>query len=115
MKYENETLNEREETHGDFGEQSAAAQAIKQILVGSPRWPILTLPMRESLEMIATKLARLTHGDPTHQDSWDDIAGYAQLISTRLQLQQSKPSFAGLTEEEKEKWNEQEVRRDHRS
>jgi hypothetical protein len=109
MKYDNETLNERELTHGDFGEQSAAAQSIKQILVGSPRWPIMTLPMRESLELIATKLARLTHGDPTHRDTWDDIAGYAQLISTRLSHRR-KGGF-DLTDEEKARWD----KKDHNS
>ena len=35
---------------------------------------------REGLEMIAHKISRILNGDPNYDDSWVDIAGYAQLV-----------------------------------
>lgn len=35
----------------------------------------------EALDMIATKMSRIMAGDPTYRDNWDDIAGYARLVS----------------------------------
>ena len=34
--------------------------------------------------MICHKLGRIINGDPNYDDSWLDIAGYAQLIVNRL-------------------------------
>ena len=39
----------------------------------------------EALEMIAHKIGRIINGDPDYDDSWVDIAGYAKLVSDRLQ------------------------------
>jgi hypothetical protein len=38
----------------------------------------------EALEMIASKMSRIVNGNPDKVDNWDDIAGYAKLISDRL-------------------------------
>jgi hypothetical protein len=40
----------------------------------------MTLVQRESLDMIATKIARIVCGDPDELDSWVDIGGYAELV-----------------------------------
>jgi len=40
---------------------------------------------KEAVEMIAHKLGRIVNGDPHYDDSWVDIAGYAKLVSDRLQ------------------------------
>jgi len=40
--------------------------------------------MREAVDMILHKLARIANGDPTYDDTWRDIAGYAQLIVEEL-------------------------------
>lgn len=34
--------------------------------------------------MIATKVGRILSGDQNHKDSWDDLAGYARLISEQI-------------------------------
>ena len=39
----------------------------------------------EALDMILHKIARIANGDPNYADSWIDIAGYAKLISDRLE------------------------------
>lgn len=77
-----EILNERQKTHGNFKDQAATAQALKIIMRSTPNWQKLTPEQKESLELITTKLSRIGHGDPNHKDSWDDIAGYARLISS---------------------------------
>jgi hypothetical protein len=37
------------------------------------------------MDMIFSKLARIINGDANHIDSWLDIAGYAKLVSDRLE------------------------------
>jgi hypothetical protein len=43
-------------------------------------WARMPLQVRETLEMIATKMSRVVTGDPLYEDSWADIAGYAQIM-----------------------------------
>ena len=41
--------------------------------------------------MILNKLARVRNGEINHKDSWDDIAGYARLISQLIKTEQKEP------------------------
>lgn len=77
-------LAERVQTHGDFKDHSYTAQQLKSLLRLSRNWDELSCPMRESLEMIMHKVARIVSGDPSHRDHWDDIAGYSTLVSKGL-------------------------------
>jgi hypothetical protein len=77
-------LAERGNTHGDYAEHAAITQALKDIMRSTPGWTRLNDIMKETLEMHAHKAGRILAGDPTHADHWDDIAGYARLVSTRL-------------------------------
>jgi len=77
-------LNAREKTHGEYGEQSATAQRIKHVMRNTPNWCKMPDYMREAIEMIATKLARIGHGDYMHLDSHEDIAGYATLSAREI-------------------------------
>lgn len=85
MIYVSKILAERGKTHGDFSNQAECAQDLKKAFYD---WAInnknLTPYMREAVEMILHKLARAATGDPFVQDHWDDIAGYAQLVSDRV-------------------------------
>lgn len=83
--YKNEILNEREKTHGDFGIQAQTAQRIKQAMVETPNWQSMPPYMKESLDLIATKISRMCHGDWKHVDSSKDIAGYAELVVAQLE------------------------------
>lgn len=78
METEN-LLNEREKTHGSFTDNAIVAQHLKDRFKVSPNYPKLTDKQRESLDMIATKLARILNGNPNEPDHWNDIAGYAKL------------------------------------
>ena len=49
--------------------------------------PELDYIMLESLDMNCSKVARIISGDCAAADHWDDIAGYARLVSARNQPQ----------------------------
>jgi hypothetical protein len=77
-------LKKRGSQYGTFCEVALVAQNIKAAMRHSPNWSKLPADMREALEMIAAKSARILNGNPAHLDSWRDIEGYAKLISERL-------------------------------
>ncbi len=79
-------LNERATTHGDFQENALVAQIIKAVIAEVSNGK-LSHDMREALDLIATKIARICSGDPNTIDHWKDIAGYSQLIVNILEKQ----------------------------
>ena len=86
MNYENAVLNEREKTHGDFADTAVIAQILKAVIAdyreqNCEEWPAVQL---EAMDMICTKISRIVSGDNNCKDSWDDLAGYANLVSERL-------------------------------
>jgi len=78
-------LTERRSTHGDWLVQSQATNAIKSLFRQYANWDELTPSQAESLDMIATKLGRIITGNPYFKDHWLDLAGYARLVSDRLE------------------------------
>lgn len=81
-----EILAERGKTHGDFGEQAWIAQELKEVVTQGPNWSSMTADKRESIHMILHKISRIVCGNPDFKDTWDDIQGYARLISDKLPL-----------------------------
>lgn len=77
-------LDERGKTHGDFAEHAAVTRAIKDAVCSLGNADKLSDVQAEALDMIAHKIGRIMAGDPNHKDHWDDIAGYARLVSQRL-------------------------------
>jgi hypothetical protein len=77
-------LAEREKTHGDFTVHSDVTQYMKDLFRFQQNWAKLTPAMKESLDMIAHKIGRIMAGTASHNDHWDDIAGYARLVSLRI-------------------------------
>ena len=84
-----DTLTERGKNYGDFTENADYAQRIKLVFRSSPQWEHTESYIRESLDLIASKIARLLSGDPYHVDGWHDIQGYAKLVEQRIK-QRSK-------------------------
>lgn len=77
-------LREREKTHGDFNDVSSVYCRIKNALdCGMHRE--VNPRFEAALDMIAMKMARIVCGNPTHVDSWKDIAGYATLVAKSLE------------------------------
>ena len=89
-------IQEREKTHGNYKVQSGWSQTLKDMLRATPNWHYLNDGQKEALELIATKLARLTHGDPNYPDHPKDISGYAKLyeISIEPAVQQNVDEIA---------------------
>jgi len=79
-----ETLTERGNRYGKFKDHAELSQQLKEAMYCADGWECLSADMREALEMIQHKVARILNGDPTYADSWHDIAGYAKLVDDRL-------------------------------
>jgi hypothetical protein len=77
-------LEERGKTHGDFSDHAAVTYAVKDAMCSLGNIDRLSVVQREALDMIAHKIGRIIAGNPDHKDHWDDIAGYAKLVSQRL-------------------------------
>ena len=80
-------MEQRRETHGDFGKVAAFTQQMKEhIRLNVPGWNRLNRVQREALDMIAVKIARIIHGATPCKDHWQDISGYAELAIRDLTL-----------------------------
>jgi hypothetical protein len=80
-----EIISARAKTHGDFSNVAHKAQTIKTTMFACfGGCSALSNLQREALEMIATKIARICCGNPSEREHWDDIAGYATLISKSI-------------------------------
>ena len=79
-------LAEREKTHGSFEIHATVTQELKDVvhrhMVDQGRE--LNHSMYEAVDMIFHKIGRVVAGNPNHCDHWDDIAGYALLVSEQL-------------------------------
>lgn len=83
-----DTLNEREKTHGDYMEQSRLTQTLFNELMASRNGPTLPAFQREALHMICAKISRLMTGDNMEPEHWHDIAGYALLAERCMKREQ---------------------------
>lgn len=72
-------ITEREKTHGDYKEVARTAQQIKDIMRSGSGWNSINIECKESLELIATKIARIVNSGCGKNESMIDISGYAEL------------------------------------
>lgn len=72
-------LSERDSTHGSFIVNGRVSQSLKEVFRNEPGWEQLDIIHREAIDHICGKFGRIMAGQPTFDDHWDDIAGYAQL------------------------------------
>lgn len=79
------TLEERGKNYGEFRDHAKIAQGLKAEMQSCPKWPILPEDMKEALEMVQHKIARILNGDPMYLDNWHDIIGYTRLVEKRLE------------------------------
>lgn len=87
-------LSQRRSTHGDYTVNARVAQQAIEIWAREPSWYKLTHVQRETLWMIAHKVARILGGSPNHRDHWDDVAGYAVLTADRVDHEAHHPDRA---------------------
>ena len=77
-------ITERGSRYGKFKDGAEIMQKLKDVMREVDGWHNLTPSQREALDMIQHKIGRILNGDPTYDDSWKDIAGYATLIVNEL-------------------------------
>lgn len=80
-----ELLNVREDMYGQYSIVSQISQDIKKVMKESPNYKIMPAFARESLDMIANKIARILNGNYYYDDSWRDISGYATLALIEIE------------------------------
>ena len=86
-------LEERQKTHGDFALNAIISQELKTtIRTYSADTLGFTDQMKEALDVICGKIARIIAGDPFHVDHWRDIAGYATLVQNMLKEKENNGS-----------------------
>jgi predicted ribosome quality control (RQC) complex YloA/Tae2 family protein len=78
-------LAEREKTHGSFSVHANCTQVLEDSFYDFQDKSSFTAVMQEGLHMIFHKLGRIAAGSRVFQDHWDDIAGYATLVSRSLE------------------------------
>jgi hypothetical protein len=82
----NAVLVERGSRYGDFKGHAEVTMGLKQVIEAEleVRRKFLAPDQTEALHMICHKIGRIVNGDADYEDSWRDIAGYAQLVANRL-------------------------------
>lgn len=80
-------LDQRGNRYGPFIGHSEVTQGLKAFVRSelAMRQKALAPDQQEALDMIFHKIGRIINGDANYDDSWVDIAGYAQLVADRLQ------------------------------
>ena len=80
-------LQKREDQYGSFMFSANIAIRLKGVMHNAIAQKDLHLAPDQmlALDMIAVKISRILSGNPSHKDSWVDIAGYAKLVSDRLE------------------------------
>ena len=74
-------LDERGKQYGKFSGHAEVTQKLKAVIYAHPSVRNLQPHHLEALDMIVHKIGRIVNGNPDFRDSWDDIAGYATLVS----------------------------------
>lgn len=77
-------ITERGSRYGKFKDGAEIMQSLKDTMRDVDGWNNLTASQKEALDMIQHKIGRILNGDPTYDDSWKDISGYATLIVNEL-------------------------------
>lgn len=77
-------VTERGNRYGKFADGAKIMRSLKAVMHNTDGWSRLTESQREALDMIQHKIGRILNGDPTYDDNWRDIAGYATLIVNEL-------------------------------
>ena len=78
------TLKERKSNYGEFRENADVAQLLKNVMKNGSSWCQTNNIQREALDLIALKISRIVTGNPSYEDNWHDIAGYAKLVENNI-------------------------------
>jgi len=83
-----ETLAQRGSRYGEFSSHAKLSQELKRVfsehVIAHGQPEMFNEVIREGLELIFHKIARIGNGDPQYDDNWRDIAGYATLVEKHI-------------------------------
>ena len=77
-------LAERGKDYGNFEDIANFTRYAFELPMELDNAKCTSPAMKESAHMILQKLARAFNGNCSKKDTWDDIAGYAMLVSKTL-------------------------------
>ena len=77
-------ISERGNNYGRFEDGAEIIQQLKHIAHTSTGWGRMANNQREAIDMILHKVGRILNGNPNYADSWIDIEGYSNLVSSWL-------------------------------
>ncbi len=99
-------LNDRGSNYGEFPNQAALSQTLKNtfmqhyfVVHGGEKATPLPAFMAEAVGMICHKLARIANGNPYYDDSWKDISGYSELVVQALHKLEAQQVAASATKD----------------
>jgi len=84
VKIIDDVLKSRGEDYGEFINHAALCQKLKKSMRSHKGWSEMPSDVKESLEMIQHKIARVINGNECVVDHWTDISGYARLVEKRM-------------------------------
>lgn len=73
-------LEERNSTHGEFKDNAHLTVEMEYAASQGKNWSKFSDVQTLATRMILHKLSRALSGDHNHVDTWEDIAGYAELV-----------------------------------
>jgi hypothetical protein len=79
-----EDRGKRYNLNGTYADHANLTQYLKWSCRNHKGWDSMPGEIKESIDMILHKIARVINGDPRYKDNWVDIEGYAKLISREL-------------------------------
>ena len=88
-----DSLRDKQITNGPFDDMAQLAQAIKFALRRGRNWEALPPEAKETLELIATRIAKILCGDAVDPNHWNEIAVLGRIRSKALE---PKPENAKL-------------------
>jgi hypothetical protein len=81
-------LNERSNTHGAFKDNANLTLEMEYLCSQAKNYHKLTDVQTMGMRMILHKLSRALSGNHNEADHWDDIAGYATLVSEDIKSEE---------------------------
>lgn len=91
-------LAERGSRYGVYRDVAGLAEKIKAAIREGRNYDALEPYHMHSLDMFASKISRIVNGDPNYEDSWVDIAGYAELVLSEIRLNKEDSNANGQAE-----------------
>ncbi len=79
-----DVLDSRGTKYGIFANGAKIIQDLKRVIFTAKSRDKFSPDQAEAIELICHKLGRIVNGDHDYSDNWIDIAGYAKLVSDRL-------------------------------